>query len=408
MPVREREMQVLRAGQVFDGERFVGSRGSAVDVVLDGDTVVRLGPPQDYASEVTVRDLGDATVLPGLVDGHQHLTWDCSPDPLAWHADHDDEELLQQGRDNARRALAAGVTTVRDLGGRHLLTVQLRDELAGDPTAGPTLLAAGPALTTSGGHCWFLGGECADEDALRAAVSRLVAAGADVVKVMATGGQLTPGSAPHESQFGVTELRAVVESAHAAGLPVAAHAHGTGGVADALTAGVDTIEHCSFMSAEGIAEDTALVDRLAASGTPLSLTGGYITGLPVPPAIAIRMPALLAHLRRLVEAGANCFLSTDAGISPAKPHDVMVLGATQLVSMMGLTADTALRLCTSAPADGMGIADRAGRLRAGMPADLLVVAGRADDDAEALLRPVLVLHGGVIVTSSGASDPLRH
>lgn len=390
---------MLRAGQVFDGERFLG----AADVAVDGGRVVGVGPPQDYASGVTVEDLGEATVLPGLVDAHQHLTWDCSPDPLGWHRESDDAALLERGRTNARRAVSAGITTVRELGGRGLVTVALRDELARDPSAGPSLLVAGPALTTPGGHCWFLGGECADEAALRAAVDRLAAEGVDVIKVMATGGTVTPGSAPHESQFGVAELRAVVEAAHAAGLPVAAHAHGTSGVADAVTAGVDTIEHVSFMTADGIAQDPNLVERLAASGLPLSITGGMVPG-PIHPAIAIRLPALLEHLKGLVASGANCFFSTDAGIGPAKPHDVMVHGVTQLVSMIGLPTDRALAMCTSLPADGLGIADRAGRLTPGMPADVLVVAGRVDEDIEAVLRPERVLHAGTLVADGRALD----
>lgn len=389
-------MQVLRAGQVFDGERFVG----AADVVIDGGTVVAVGPPREYASEVTVEELGDVTVLPGLVDAHQHLTWDCSTDPLGWHLENDDEALLERGRTNARQALAAGVTTVRELGGRGLVTVALRDELARDPSSGPTLLVAGPPLTTPGGHCWFLGGECADEAALRRAVDRLAAAGVDVVKVMATGGTVTPGSAPHESQLGVAELRALVESAHAAGLPVAAHAHGTRGVADAVTAGVDTIEHVSFMTADGVAQDPALVGRLVESRVPLSITGGTGPG-PVHPAIAARLPALQEHVKGLVASGANCFFSTDAGIGPAKPHDVMVHGIAQLVSLMGVPPDRALAMCTSLPADGLGLADRVGRLAPGMTADLVVVAGRLDEDIEAILRPERVLHAGVVVAGAG-------
>ncbi|MFM6850207.1 MAG: amidohydrolase family protein [Terrabacter sp.] len=393
-------MHVLRAAQAFDGERFVASGGGTVDVVLDGDVVVSVGAPVEYAGDVTVEDLGEVTVLPGLVDGHQHLTWDCSPDPLGWHADHDDAELLQRGRENARRALAAGVTTVRDLGGRGLVTLDLRDDLAGDPTAGPTVLAAGPALTTPGGHCWFLGGECADVTELRAAVGRLAAAGVDVVKVMATGGNVTPGSAPHESQFGVDELRAVVESAHGAGLPVAAHAHGAGGVADALTAGVDTIEHVTFMTADGIARDPGLVERLAASGTPLSLTGASLPGMPPGPALAARLPALIEHLRGLLTSGASCFFSTDAGIGPIKPHDALPHGAVLLVELGGQSVARAVAMCTSGPADALRLTDRAGRLRAGAPADVLVVQGRLSDDVGALLRPVRVLRHGVDVPLS--------
>ncbi len=389
-------MQVIRARQVFDGERFVG----AADVVLDDGAVIEVGPPREHASDVTIEDLGDVTVLPGLVDAHQHLSWDCTPDPAGWHRDNGDDALLDRARENAQRALAAGVTTIRDLGGRSSVMLALRDELSHAGAAGPSLLAAGPALTTPGGHCWFLGGECADVDALRLKVSELAGAGVDVIKVMATGGNVTPGSMPHESQFGLDELRAVVDTAHTAGLPVAAHAHGTSGVADAVDAGVDTIEHCTFMTADGIAQDAALVDRLAASGIPVSITGGTSPGGVLPPPIAVRMPALMEHVRRLLDAGVTCILSTDAGIGPAKPHDILVHAIIQAGQLIGIPIEQALVMTTSRAADTLGLGDGAGRLRAGHPADVLVVAGQLDQDPDALLRPVRVLRGGVVAGSS--------
>ncbi|GAA6526040.1 amidohydrolase family protein [Intrasporangium sp. DVR] len=388
-------MHVIRARQVFDGRQFRG----AADLVLDGPNVVGVRTPSEYASAVVVEDLGDVTILPGLVDAHQHLTWDCSPDPVAWHTEHDDRQLLEQGRSNARRALAAGVTTVRDLGSRGRTALDLREETARSATAGPTILVAGPALTTPGGHCWFLGGECADAADLVRAVARLDEAGVDVIKVMATGGTITPGSAPHESQFGAAALTAVVEAAHAAGLPVAAHAHGTGGVADAVTAGVDTIEHCSFFTAGGVAADPELVRRLAGSATIASLTGGTVPGAPLLPAIAARLPALLAHIRALRDAGVRCILSTDAGIGPNKPPDVLPLAIAQAVQLVGIPIADALAMCTSLAADAIGVGSRAGRLGPGVSADALVVAGRLDHDPSALARPVRVLRGGVPVPS---------
>jgi imidazolonepropionase-like amidohydrolase len=161
-----------------------------------------------HPQDVTVENLGDVTVLPGLVDAHQHLTWDCSPEPAAWHRGNADDALLERGRENARRALAAGITTVRDLGARGHVIAQLREECAADPAAGPTLIVSGPALTTPGGHCHFLGGECAGAAELVAAVARQAESGVDVIKVMATGGNVTPGSLPHGSEFGADELQA--------------------------------------------------------------------------------------------------------------------------------------------------------------------------------------------------------
>ncbi|TQM62936.1 amidohydrolase family protein [Humibacillus xanthopallidus] len=386
-------MRALRASQAFDGERFIGP----VDVVLDHEgRIAEVSPWREHGSAVDLEDLGDVTILPGLVDAHQHLSWDCSPDPLGWHASNDDATLLDTARANARRALTAGITTVRDLGSRGSVALGLRDGIATDPSSGPRILASGPALTTPGGHCHFLGGECADRDELLAAVTRLAEAGVDVIKVMATGGNVTPGSLPHEAQFGPADLRAVVDAAHARGLPVAAHAHGTGGVVNALDAGVDTIEHCTFMTAEGVAQDQALIDRLAAYGTPVVLTAGSLPG-PMLPALAARLPALLAHIRVMLDAGVRCVLATDAGIGPPKPHDVLVLAVLQAYEMVGVPVEQALAMCTSRAADALEIGDEAGRLAAGRAADLLVVAGRLDLDARALGTPLRVLRRGVDV-----------
>lgn len=386
-------MRVLRASQAFDGERFIGP----VDVVLDDDGwIAEVSVCREHGSAVAVEDLGDVTLLPGLIDAHQHLSWSCSPDPLGWHATSDDAAVLETARANAKRAVGAGITTVRDLGARGRVALDLRDTTAVDPSSGPRVLAAGAALTTVGGHCHFLGGECSDRDELVAAVGRLADSGVDVIKVMATGGNVTPGSLPHESQFGAAELHAVVEAAHARGLPVATHAHGTSGVVDALDAGVDTIEHCTFMTADGIAQDPALIERLAASGTPVVLTVGSVPG-PMVPAIAARLPALLAHVREMLDEGVRCVLATDAGIGPPKPHDVLILAVLQVQELVGVPTAQALAMCTSRAADALEIGDETGRLLAGRAADLLVVSGRLDLDARALSSPVRVLRGGVDV-----------
>lgn len=386
-------MHVLRAGQVFDGERFRGSS----DVVVDDATVLAVTEPGAYAAHVTIDDLGpDATILPGLIDAHSHLTWDCSTDPVGWFSGRDDAAILDRARDNARVALAAGITTVRDLGGRGRVALDLRAECAADPLAGPTLLVSGAPLTTRGGHCWFLGGEAEGPKELRAAAAYQIDEGVDVVKVMATGGNVTPGSAPHESQFTVDMLRAVTELAHAAGVPVAAHAHGVDGVRDAVTAGVDTIEHGTFLTPDGVADDPALVDRLAATGLPVVLTSGTVPGGAPPPELAARMPLLVAHVRRLLDRGVVWVLSTDAGVGPQKPHDVLPWALPQALQM-GASTERALSACTSRAAEALGIGAVAGRLAPGRPADLLAVAGRVDRDPTALCQPIRVLRAGARV-----------
>ena len=389
-------MEVLRAGRVFDGERLL----EATDVVVEDGRVGEVNGPGAYPGGVTVTDHGpDATILPGLVDTHVHLTWNCSTDPLGWFGRSDDDALLERARANARTALAAGITTVRDLGDRRYVVVGLKDELDADPGAGPAVVASGPPVTTSGGHCWFLGGEVGDTAAaaaLAAAVAERADSGVDVVKIMVTGGNVTPGSPPHLNQFELQAVRAVVEAAHQRGMPVATHAHGADGVEVALEAGVDTIEHCSFMSCEGVEQRPALVERLAVSQIPVVLTAGQLPGSAAHPAIAARMPALVAHAQSLVAAGVRTVLATDAGVSPGKPHDVLRHAIAQVVTG-GVPATEALHQATARAADAVGLRGRAGRVRSGEPADLLVVDGDPVANPAALLRTLEVRRSGMRV-----------
>ena len=251
-------MITLRADRVHLG----GDRPDPAVLHLDGGVLadVRTGSgPADV-------DLGDVTVLPGLVDTHLHLGFDASPDVLTPLLEDSDEVLLQRMVDNARTALQAGVTTVRDLGDRRFLSLELRERLRADPPSGPELLVSGPPLTRTRGHCWFLGGEADSEQELRAAVRERAERGCDVVKVMATGGVITPGYGPHEAQYGPAELAAVVDEARAVGLPVAAHGHGPDGIRAAVAAGVDSVEHCSWFTLEGVEPDWDVVRAMASSG----------------------------------------------------------------------------------------------------------------------------------------------
>ncbi len=200
----------------------------------------------------------------------------------------------------------------------------------------------------------------------------------------------------YESQFTVEMLRAVTELAHAAGVPVAAHAHGVDGVRDAVAAGVDTIEHGTFLTPDGVADDPALVDRLAATGLPVVLTSGTVPGGAPPPELAARMPLLVAHVRRLLDRGVVWVLSTDAGVGPQKPHDVLPWALPQALQM-GASTERALSACTSRAAEALGIGAVAGRLAPGRPADLLAVAGRVDRDPTALCQPIRVLRAGARV-----------
>jgi imidazolonepropionase-like amidohydrolase len=192
-------------------------------VVADGVIVAVSGPDELVPADAHVMDLPGLTLLPRLVDAHSHLCFDATSDPVGHLAETGDDELREQMAEAARRALGAGVTTVRDLGDRGYLTLDLRDrDRSGGAGPLPAIVAAGPPITTPGGHCHFLGGATSGELGLRTAVRERAERGVDLIKVMASGGNMTPGSMPHEPQFGVRSLRAIVDEAHHHGLPVTA------------------------------------------------------------------------------------------------------------------------------------------------------------------------------------------
>ncbi len=389
-----RHRLVLRAGRAFDGERALGP----AMVLITGGTISDLDatgaePPAD----AEVIDFGpEACVLPGLVDAHVHLAFDASADVVGALAACDDDALTEHMAAASARALRAGVTTVRDLGDRNYLSVALTERVPA--TARPHIVAAGPPITTKGGHCYFLGGEAEGEAALRAGVRERAERGCGVVKVMASGGNLTRGSRPHESQYGKAALRLLVSEAHRAGLPAAAHVHGAQAVADAVEAGFDTLEHVTFFTADGVDADPALLDRMAASGVVVSVTLGAIPGAPaLPSPIARRMAGILANHRRMFLAGAAMVPGTDAGLSPGKPHDVLPHALGALVDRIGMTPLQALRSATSVAARGIGLGGSKGRLAAGADADVLVVRGDPVADIGAVTDVAAVFRAGARV-----------
>lgn len=376
-------IQALRAAQAFDGHRLIADPV----VVIDGATIVAVGNAVPPGSEVL--DLGDVTLLPGLVDAHQHLVFDGSGSLEEQIVDRTDDELRDRARTNARRALQAGITTIRDLGDRSFITLELR----GDPAL-PTILAAGPPLTVDGGHCWFLGGSCRDTDALVAAVHERKRRGCDIVKIMVTGGALTPTLPMWVSQFSADHVVAVVRTAHAVGLPVAAHCHGIEGTTLALDAGVDTIEHCTFFTENGCSEpDDTLIDRIAASGTPVSATWGRDPAHPPSPLVEANRPAVLSAMRRLQARGGTVVVGTDAGINAGKPHDVLPYAARDLAAI-GLDAAQVLTTLTATAAMVCGVAHRKGRLAAGYDADIIAVDGDPLTKLDALFDVRRVWRGG--------------
>lgn len=395
-------MRAYRADRAFDGERELP--GGALVLVEDG-VIVGVESGTTAAPDgcpVTYRP--GTTLLPGLVDAHVHLCADGTATALERLPELTAEQLDTVVAQSKQVELAAGVTTVRDLGDQDWAVV---DRHRSDPN-GPTVMASGPPITTVGGHCAQMGGAVTGVDELRQAVRDRAERDVDVVKIMTSGGLMTLGTDVLACQFTLAELRAVVDEAHRLGLPVAAHAHALPAVEMCVDAAVDTIEHCSGMTQGGLRMPTEVADRIAAAGIVVCPTmGNRLRGMPPPPHIqalqertGIRLEDRFPLVGVLIRAGVTIINGGDSGINPAKPHGLLPVSVAELVEA-GMSAAAALAAATSVAADAIGLGDRAGRLRAGRPADLVLLEGNPLQDIGSLSDVRVVVSRGREVASTG-------
>jgi imidazolonepropionase-like amidohydrolase len=401
-------MRALRSGSAYDGEKFL-TEGATV--LIEGETIVGVEPATyDVPSDCPVTTY-DGTLMPGLIDAHVHLVAAGNrggePGSLENAGPASDDELdaliVQALRDQA----AGGVTTVRDLGDSRYRTLLHRDRQA---PGLPRIRAAGPPLTTPGGHCFYLGGVVSN--GVEAAVAEHVERGVDVIKVMASGGMLTPGSDQLGAQFELDVLRRIVEAAHAAGLKIYAHSHSLVGIRDAVQAGVDGIEHFTGLAPDGPTIPDDLLEEIARKDIAVDPTLSFDPArLPPPGLVPPPMMELLTRLglgfetralvrgdqvRRAREHGVRVVSGLDAGAAPPKPHGGLWRAVVELTGPAGYPVDEALATATSVAADDLGVP--AGRLRPGLSADLLVLDGNLQSDPSALEHPVAVVLRGQPLT----------
>jgi imidazolonepropionase-like amidohydrolase len=412
----------VRSPQVFDGDRFL--EGGAT-VLVEGSTIAGVEAPGFVVpSDCPVTTYG-GTLLPGLIDTHVHLSTDSEPMALDRVAGYSDAEIDDVVTEALARSLASGVTTVRDLGDRRFNVVARRDSQRGRDLPEPRIVASGPPITVPGGHLHYCGGEVEGHGEIRAAVRDRAERGVDVVKVMASGGMNTPGTDVAAAQFPLEHLRLIVDEAHAAGLPVAAHAHAAVAARQAVEVGVQTIEHASYIGGTGAhgtaglaafsttaASDEDLV-ALARSGILVCPTYGGFTVESLskaPPHILAKMrelgvtPELIVEergllTRRMADAGVRFVSGMDAGIQPGKAHGRYAEAVIELGAVLG--AVEVLRSATSVAADVCGLTGTTGRLAAGHDADLLAVEGDLEADLLTLRDVAGVVLRGRPVTQEG-------
>jgi imidazolonepropionase-like amidohydrolase len=403
----------VRAGRLFDGTGDQSRRDQVI--VIEADRIKDVGPAGKVAipQGAKVIDLSGATVLPGLIDCHTHL---------GSRADRFDEILRFKDSPfqnafaavlNAKKTLEAGFTTVRDLGGKPFLAVDLRESINEGFLVGPRVVASGPGISITGGHGDLNNFapqvrvtmfpeerdyKIADGvDQVRHVVRAQLKHGVDVIKIHASGGVLSRGDSPGAPQFTIEELRTAAQEAHAAGRKIAAHAHGAQGIRNAVLAGIDSIEHGSLIDAEGITLMKEHGTWLVADIYNDDYLLGKARDFKIPEEFIAKEKALgqlqRENFARAVKAGVKVAFGTDAGVYPHGDN------AKQFAYMVryGLTPAQAIRSATADAAELIGRSKDVGRVAPGLFADLIAVDADPLDDVRALETIGFVMKGGVVI-----------
>ena len=396
---------VVRAARMVDVAK--GQLVAPAVLVISGDKIRSVGASDVPAGARTI-DLGDLTLMPGLIDAHTHLTMDISGDWVTRSVRELPADAALRGARNARLTLLAGFTTVRDVGAGGFADISLMKAIDAGMVIGPRMIPSAHAIGITGGHCdetgWAPGvnelswkeGVADGVDEVVKAVRYQIKHGAKVIKVCATAGVLSFDATLGAQQLSDEELRAIVQEAHRHGLKVAAHAHGTEGIKAAVRAGVASIEHGSMLDDEAIS-------LMKQNGTYLVPTAYLLSTFhfdSMPPAIAAKarqvIPLAQESHRRAIRAGVKIALGTDAAVYPHGDN------ARELATYVdyGMRPAEALRAATVNAADLLGVTDRA-VIAAGKLADLIAVRGNPLEDVKTVQQVLWVMKGGVVVKEAG-------
>lgn len=370
-----------------------------IDAGMDAITIENgrftfVGSSEELKSES--RDMGGFTLIPGLIDAHIHLCLDPDlQDPLEQEKP-GREVLLENMSERARLMLEAGITSARDLGGGLWLELEIRDRINRGEMPGPRLICAGQPITSVKGHCHFWGGEAQDEREAIEVLKRQVEHQVDLIKVMATGGNITKGSRPIDAQFDRQVLTSIVDKAAEYGFHVAAHCHGTTGIRNAAEAGVTTIEHCSWVGEEGWGKafDPEVVTMISDKGAWVSPTinSGWKRFI----GNKNYEDIIQGNYKKMKQGGVRLIASTDAGIPNVKHHH-LPLAIPVFAHFAGLSPLQVLRAATSDCALAIGLGDVTGQIRKGYSADFLLFEDDPTVDLDLLASPAQVYKQGALV-----------
>ena len=369
-------------GLVFDGEKqLIEDHGVAVD----GGTIVRVAPVDEFDGfNGDTVDTAGATILPGLFDCHVHLVYDGAADPFARMDKMSDAEVTLLALQNAQRNLRGGVTSVRDCGGKDYLEFAVRDACNTKLFSGPTIRAAGRMICMTGGHGNRIGRIADGVDEVVKAVREQVHAGSDLIKIMATGGVMTPGVNPEDAHYSAEEIAAGVAEGTRFHKPSASHAQGRDGILNAVRGGIDSIEHGIFMDdrcvEEMVERGTYLVPTLAALRNILRNRDRGIAAYVVEKSERVS-ESHRKSIQMFYQAGGKLAMGTDAG-TPFNYHGENALELRYMVDV-GIAPSDAIAAATSNAADLNRLPDR-GRIKDGAAADILIVTGNPLDDIDAV------------------------
>jgi len=380
---------IVRAGVFYDGTLEPPKQN--VDVIIADGRIAEL---RSAGGEC---DLEAACVTPGLVNAHAHVEGSGEPDLMGMIASTTPNQRLLRAVANARKSVKAGVTTIRDVGSSNKIAPDVREAIEEGRIPGPRMRTAGAALCMTGGHGWPIGRAVDSPWDARKAVREQMWAGADCIKLIATGGVLTKGAVPGNAQLTPDELAAAIDEAHSHGLRVAAHAIGTRGIKNALNAGIDSIEHGTMLDDECIdimkRRGVYLVPTLSAPTCILAhLEDGHQPKYIIDKARGLT-EVMLANLRRAFDGGVRFAGGSDAG-TPYNYHEDYAQEVELMWAMLGMTPQQALHAATNVAAELIGL--HKGLLAVGEPADLLLLSRDAGEDVRALREPQLVFKNGAI------------